>query len=55
MNITNFITLTIPKYLVMLFTEKIPAGTRFLVGFLGGSNSVSNIHIVGICGDELEL
>ena len=51
----NFVTLTIPKYLVMLFKEKIPAGTKFLVGFLGGSNSIANIHIIGICGDEIPL
>lgn len=51
----NFVTLTIPKYLVMLFDKKIPAGTKFLAGFLGGSNSISNIHIIGICGDEIPL
>ena len=51
----NFVTLTIPKYLVMLFKEKIPSGTKFLVGFLGGSNSISNIHIIGICAEDIPL
>lgn len=49
----NFVSLMIPKYIVMNFKKEIPAGTKFLVGFIGGSTSIDNINIIGICGKEL--
>jgi len=49
----NFISLMIPKYIVMNFKKEIPAGTKFLVGFIGGSTSIDNINIIGLYGHEL--
>ena len=48
----NHISLIIPKYIVMNFKKEIPVGTKFLIGFIGGSNSISNISIIGIYGHE---
>jgi hypothetical protein len=49
----NFISLMIPKYIVMNFTGTIPKGTKFLVAFIGGSSSVDNMSIVGLYGHDL--
>lgn len=49
----NFVSLMIPKYIVMNFKKEIPAGTKFLVAFIGGSNSIDNINIIGLYGHEL--
>lgn len=49
----NFISLMIPKYIIMQFRDKIPKGTKFLVAFIGGSNSIDNISIIGLYGHEL--
>lgn len=49
----NFISLMIPKYIVMQFRDVIPKGTKFLVGFIGGSTSIENISIIGLYGHEL--
>ena len=51
----NFISLAIPKYIVMNFEKKIPKGTKFLIGFVGGSRSIENISIIGLYGHELPL
>lgn len=49
----NFISLIIPKYIVMNFKDEIPKGTKFLIGFIGGGNSISDINIIGLYGHEL--
>lgn len=49
----NFISLMIPKYIVMQFKDKIPKGTKFLVGFIGGNTDINNISIIGLYGHEL--
>lgn len=51
----NFITLTIPKYIVLNFKDKIPSGTKFLVGFVGGDYSIEDINIIGIYGNSLTI
>lgn len=50
----NYITLNIPKYIVMNFYKIIPAGTKFLIGFVGGSGEVSNMSIIGLADNYLE-
>ena len=49
----NHISLMIPKYIVMNFKKVIPKGTRFLIGFIGGSMSINNISIIGLYGHTL--
>ena len=49
----NFVSLMIPKYIVMQFIDVIPKGTKFLVGFVGGSTSIENLSIIGLYGHEL--
>ena len=51
----NYISLAIPKYIVMNFEKLIPKGTKFLVAFIGGNKSIENISIVGLYGHELPL
>lgn len=45
---TNYITLTIPKYILLNFTGKVPKGTEFLVASIDGSLEVDDIKIIGI-------
>ena len=49
----NHISLMIPKYIIMNFKKIIPAGTKFLVAFIGGSSSINNISIIGLYGHSL--
>lgn len=49
----NYVSLMIPKYIVMNFKKEIPAGTKFIVGFIGGSTSIDNINIIGLYGKDL--
>lgn len=51
----NFVSLAIPKYIVMNFKKEIPKDTKFLVAFIGGNKSVENISIIGLYGHELPL
>lgn len=44
----NYINLVIPKYIAMGFRDLIPAGTKFVVGFIGGSSVISNIKVIGL-------
>lgn len=37
------------------YKQYIPKGTKFIAGFIGGSNTVSNISIIGIYGDSLNV
>ena len=44
--VSNYVTLPIPKEYVMNYTYKyVPAGTMFIVGFIGGD--ITNAKIVG--------
>ena len=45
---SNYLELTIPKYILFNFLNKIPAGTVFLVGFVGGRTDYEDIKIVGV-------
>lgn len=49
---SNYITLIIPKYILMDFTNVIPKGTEFLVGFVGKSTSIDNIQVIGVLKDN---
>lgn len=49
----NYISLMIPKYIVLQFTKTIPAGTKFLIGFIGGSTSIENMNVIGLYGKDL--
>ena len=51
----NFIALTIPKYILLNFKKVVPAGTKFLVAFVGGSTKIININIIGLYGSQLSL
>ena len=44
----TYVELVIPKYIVMNFTDMIPKGTTFIVGFIGGSNSIDSIKILSV-------
>lgn len=44
----NTIRLEIPKYLVMMFDNKIPKGTKFLVASLANEADASNIRIISL-------
>lgn len=45
---SNYVTLTIPKYILLNFTGTVPKGTEFLVASINGSSSISNMRIIGI-------
>ena len=47
-NTSNYITLTIPKYIVLNFTDRIPAGTEFIVVSIGDSLNIKDMRIIGI-------
>lgn len=49
----NYISLLIPKYIVMQFKEKIPKGTVFLVGLVGGGTDIEDINIIGLYGSSI--
>ena len=51
----NYISLVIPKYILLNFTNKVPKGTKFLVAIVNGDVEVQNIHIIGIHSQELKL
>lgn len=45
---SNYLTLTIPKYIVLQFRSKIPKGTEFLIAIQGGEIKLDRIRIVGL-------
>lgn len=45
---SNFISLTIPKYIVLNFKDVIPKGTEFIVASVGGSIELEDLRIVGL-------
>ena len=44
----TFVELNIPKHIVLQFDNKIPKGTTFCIGFVGGSTSLSNIKVLSV-------
>jgi hypothetical protein len=44
----NTLILEIPKYLVMMFDNKIPKGTKFLIASLGEETDADNIRIISL-------
>ena len=44
----TYIELVIPKYIVMNFNDIIPKGTMFVVGFVGGSNTIDSMRIMSV-------
>ena len=54
----TYVELIIPKYIVMNFTDTIPKGTRFVVGYIGGSNSIESMKILSVAQlntEELDI
>lgn len=45
---SNYITLTIPKYILLNFINKVPKGTEFIVASIGNSIDIDDLRIVGI-------
>lgn len=45
---SNYVEINIPKYILLNFLDKIPAGTRFLIIFVGGSIEIADIRIIGV-------
>lgn len=45
---SNYVTLKIPKYILLNFSGKIPKGTEFIIVSIGGSMDLSNIRIIGV-------
>lgn len=54
---SNYVQLVIPKHIVMDFygQDKIPAGTKFLLGFIGGANTYGNFCVIGVYGQNLPI
>lgn len=46
--VSNYVTLNIPKYILLNFLHKVPAGTKFVVAFVGGSTDYNNIKVIGV-------
>ena len=44
----NTLILESPKYLVMMFDNKIPKGTKFLIASLGEETDADNIRIISL-------
>ena len=45
---SNYISLYIPKYILLNFIDKVPKGTEFIVASIGGSVEIEDMRIVGI-------
>lgn len=45
---SNYIELTIPKYIVMNFIDIIPKNTKFIICFIGESLDIEDIKIIGV-------
>lgn len=45
---TNYVSLVVPKYILLNFTGKVPKGTEFIVASVGGSLDVEDMRIIGI-------
>lgn len=44
----NYITLVIPKYILLNFVDKVPAGTEFIISTIDGSTDIEDLKIIGI-------
>lgn len=44
----NIIILIVPTHIALQFTSKIPKGTEFAVGFIGGRSHIANINILSV-------
>ena len=44
----NYINLLIPKLIVLNFRKEIPAGTKFVANFIGGSSNIDSIQISAV-------
>lgn len=44
----TFVILEIPRHIVMQFSNVIPKGTKFCIGFVGGSTNISEIKILSV-------
>lgn len=51
---SNYITLNIPKYILLNFLNKVPKGTKFIVAFIGGSTSIGDIRVIGVSEYDAE-
>lgn len=45
---TNYISLYIPKYILMNFDKKVPKGTEFIITSIDGSIKIDDMRIIGI-------
>lgn len=45
---SNYVTLTIPKHILLGFTEKVPKGTEFIVASIGGSTDIEKFQVIGL-------
>ena len=45
---TNYISLPIPKYILLNFRDMVPKGTRFIMASIGGSLDTDKMRIVGL-------
>lgn len=45
---TNYISLYIPKYILLNFVNKVPKGTEFIIASIGGSIEIEDMRIIGI-------
>lgn len=45
---SNYVELVIPKYILLNFLEVVPAGTRFIVCFIGDSLDIEDIKVIGL-------
>lgn len=47
-SVSNYCKLTIPRYLLYNFDDKIKKGTKFIIISIGGEIDLDNIRIIGI-------
>lgn len=47
-NSSNYIELTIPKHILLNFTDSVPKGTKFIVGSINGSYDADDMRIIGV-------
>lgn len=47
-NTSNYISLYIPKYILLNFVDKIPKGTEFILSSINNSIDIDDMRIIGI-------
>lgn len=45
---SNYITLTIPRYILLNFKDSVPQNTEFIIASVGGSLDLGNMRVIGI-------